>query len=90
MTLLEQHPKITIFTTSWCPFTRRVRSYLEERGIPWEEVDVEADESAARQVEAWNGGARTVPTVLIGDRVLVNPRAPQLDAALGLDGVEPA
>lgn len=84
MTEPNRAPRITVYTTAWCPFTRRVRTYLEEHGLAWTEVDIEADAAAARQVEAWNAGSRTVPTVEIDGRVLTNPRAPQLDEALGL------
>ncbi len=57
------HRAVTVYSTAWCFHSRRVRSFLEQRNVPFENVDVEQDEAAGRQVEAWNHGYRSVPTV---------------------------
>jgi glutaredoxin len=57
---------------------------LEEHGIPYTEINIDADEDAARRVEQWNHGHRTVPTLDIGGTILTNPRPAQLRQVLGL------
>lgn len=66
----------TVFTTSWCPFCARLTRQLQERDVPFTEVDVEQDPSAASFVESVNDGNRVVPTVLYSDgSTATNPGA---------------
>jgi mycoredoxin len=57
---------------------------LDENNIAYTEVDIDADEEAARRVEGWNRGNRTVPTIDFGGTVLTNPSPAQMRQALGL------
>ncbi len=59
----------------------RAAYYLRQRGLTWDEVDIEADDDAKRQVIAWTGREVT-PTLWIGDTMLVEPDADEIDAAL--------
>jgi glutaredoxin len=59
----------------------RSRARLTELGIEWTEFDIEADEDAAKRAEILTG-FRRVPTIVIGDKVLVEPTNTALDAAL--------
>jgi mycoredoxin len=64
---------ITLYSTSWCGYCRRLKRQLEGEGIAFREVDLdEAPETGARIV-ATTGGFRTVPAVEIGEKLLVNP-----------------
>ena len=58
---------ITMFTTSWCGYCRRLRFQLERESIPFTEVDIEQHPDAADIVTEVNRGNRTVPTVLFPD-----------------------
>jgi glutaredoxin len=58
---------------------------LTELGIEWTEFDIEADEEAAQRAEALTG-VRRVPTIVIGDKVVVEPTNTALDAALEAAG----
>lgn len=62
-----QSGTITMFSTSWCGYCRRLRSQLDREGIPFNEVDIERDTESARFVEKVNQGNQTVPTVLFPD-----------------------
>jgi mycoredoxin len=74
---------VTIFTTPWCGYCRRLKRELDEQGIPYEEVNIEADPEAADLVARVNGGNQTVPTVLFPDgRTLTNPPASAVIARL--------
>ncbi|MBI5956488.1 MAG: hypothetical protein HY871_05750 [Chloroflexi bacterium] len=54
---------LTMYTTDWCHDVRRARAFLQGRGIPYQDVDIERDPRAAAQVEEWNQGYQSVPTL---------------------------
>ena len=74
-------PKITMYTRPGCPDVGRAAYYLKERGLTWNEIDIEADADAQKQVIAWTGRAVT-PTLWIGDTMLIEPGSTEIDAAL--------
>ncbi|PVZ08497.1 mycoredoxin [Actinomycetospora cinnamomea] len=58
---------MTMYTTSWCGFCRRLKMQLDREGIGYDEVDIERTPDAAQIVMQVNGGNRTVPTVVYPD-----------------------
>ena len=71
--------RVTMYTTQWCGFCRRLKSQLAREGIEVTEVDIEQDPSAADYVMSVNGGMQMVPTVLFSDgTALANPSAAQV------------
>ena len=65
---------LTMYTTPWCGYCRRLKSQLAREGIEITEVDIERDPASAEYVMTVNGGNQTVPTVLFGDgSTLTNP-----------------
>lgn len=74
---------ITIYSTTWCGHCRRLTRQLDEVGIAYRVVDVDRDDSFDARIIAATGGYRTVPTIEIGDELLVNPSLPEVQAALG-------
>jgi len=67
---------VTMYTTPWCGFCRRLKSQLAREGIEVAEVDIERDPAAADYVMSVNGGNQTVPTVVFPDgTALTNPSA---------------
>jgi mycoredoxin len=75
---------ITIFTTQWCGHFRRLGRQLAEAGIEAPLVDIDRDEHAhhGRRIEQQTGGYRIVPTVEVGERLLVNPTVAEVTDAL--------
>ncbi len=74
---------VTMYTTSWCGYCRRLKAGLDREGIAFNEVDIEVDESAADIVTAANGGNRTVPTLVFDDgTALTNPSVEQVKSKL--------
>ena len=70
---------LTMYTTQWCAFCKRLKSQLARDGITMTEVDIERDPAAAKYVMNVNGGNQTVPTIVFPDgSVLVNPSAVQV------------
>jgi mycoredoxin len=58
----------------------RVKRWLEERGIPFLDIDITKDEKAARYVEELNRGYQSVPTILFdGKHVATEPSTAELE-----------
>ncbi|MEO7006752.1 MAG: glutaredoxin domain-containing protein [Terrimesophilobacter sp.] len=78
----ESRPVITMYARhTYCPDVARSRARLRELGLTWDEYDVESDaESQQRMVQL--SGRGNVPTLVIGESVLVEPSNESLDAAL--------
>ena len=62
---------ITMYTTAWCPDCRRAKSFMKERGVVFQEVDIEQDPTAEDIVIQANNGKRKVPTLRVGDHYFV-------------------
>ncbi|MEO6446818.1 MAG: Uxx-star family glutaredoxin-like (seleno)protein [Gemmatimonadaceae bacterium] len=62
-------PKVELFGTSTCPYTRDLREWLELRRIDFEEYDVEADAVARQRMREVAGPERTVPILVEDGRV---------------------
>jgi mycoredoxin len=75
--------QLTMYTTNWCGFCRRLKSQLARAGIDLVEINIEADPAAAEFVMTVNGGNQTVPTLLFPDgSAMVNPSAAQVQARM--------
>jgi glutaredoxin len=59
---------ITMYSAGWCPDCRRVKNFLKERGVEFDEVDIDQDEESEELVLRVNNGRRKVPTLKIGER----------------------
>jgi len=74
---------ITMYSTTWCGYCRRLKTQLDREGISYTEVNIEEDAESAALVEKVNGGNQTVPTVLFADgSALTNPSLAQVKAKL--------
>ncbi len=80
-----QPPKegIVLYCTRWCGDCRRARAWLEERGLQYTEVDVNANPQAARQVRQWANGHLVTPTFYINGTVVVDFDVEKLTQLLG-------
>jgi glutaredoxin len=65
----------------FCPDVARSRARLTEHGLDWTEYDVESNDAAAAETERLTG-RRSVPTLVIGTSILVEPSNDELDSAL--------
>lgn len=59
---------ITMYTTGWCPDCRRARTFLKERGVSFQEINIEEDASAEAIVTRVNDGRTVVPTFDVDGR----------------------
>jgi glutaredoxin len=58
--------KVRLYTTTWCGYCKRAKAYLQARGTPYQEIDVET--SAQGQSEFQALGGRGVPVILVGNQ----------------------
>ena len=74
---------ITMFSTSWCGYCRRLKTQLDAQGIGYREINIEDVPGTAELVEQLNGGNQTVPTVLYPDgSAATNPSLNDVKARL--------
>lgn len=57
--------KITIYTTSVCPYCVRAKALFDRKGLTYEEINVEEQQERDKMVIK-AGGRRTVPQIFIG------------------------
>ena len=59
-------PKITIYTTPYCPYCHAAKALLKKKGVAFEEIDVR-DPARRQQMMLKANGRRTVPQIFIGE-----------------------
>ncbi|WP_028044941.1 mycoredoxin [Cellulomonas sp. URHE0023] len=74
---------VTMYSTTWCGYCRRLKTQLDSAGIGYTEVDIENHPDAAALVASLNGGNQTVPTVVFPDgSAATNPSLVDVKARL--------
>ncbi|WP_062206857.1 mycoredoxin [Streptomyces sp. NBRC 109706] len=78
---------VTMYSTPWCGYCRRLKSQLDREGIAFTEIDIEQDPEAVKLVEAANNGNQTVPTVVVTggggtETTMTNPSLADVKKAL--------
>ena len=63
-------PKLKMYTTPFCSDCRAAKRFLNERGIPYEEINIEDVDGAAEIVVQANQGRRSVPTLDIDGKFI--------------------
>ena len=60
-------PNILLYTMGHCPYCRRAKALLREKGVTsWEEYDLEIVPEKHGETLAKSGGRNTVPQIFIG------------------------
>jgi glutaredoxin 3 len=63
---MAQAPKVTMYSTRFCPFCVMARRLLDKKGVCYEEVRVDA-EPARRDEMRTRSGRHTVPQIFVGE-----------------------
>ena len=80
---LPQAGTVTMYSTVWCGYCRRLKGQMDREGIAYQVIDIEDDPLAADLVMAVNGGNQTVPTIVFPDgSALTNPSLAQIKQQL--------
>lgn len=81
-------PTVKIYSTSWCAFCRAEKRFLKQKGVDFQEVDVEADQSQAAEMVKLSGQMGVPYTVITkpdGTTVgIVGFDQPKIAAELGI------
>ncbi len=61
--------KVTVYTTSYCPYCQRAKALLSQKGVAFTEVNLQdkPDELEALKKKT---GWRTVPQIFIGEELI--------------------
>ncbi len=79
----KEKKEVIVFSTPSCPWCRRLKMYLQEKGIPFKDIDVSTNQAAAQAMVA-RSGQMGVPQAWINGQVVVGFDKPRIDALLGL------
>mgnify|MGYP002629108482 CR=1 FL=1 len=58
---------IKMYTTNWCPWCQRAKRVLEEKGLKFDEINIEELEMSRDELEKITGG-RSVPQIVINNK----------------------
>ena len=79
---------MTVYIKPGCPWCVEAEDYLRERGYRYERVNVLADRDAFQ--EMWKlSGQRYVPTMSVGDKILADFGAEELEEFLQEHQIRP-
>ncbi len=79
----KEKREIIVFSAPSCPWCRRLKMYLQEKGVPFRDVDVSKNQAFAQAMVA-RSGQMGVPQAWINGQVVVGFDKPRIDALLGL------
>jgi alkyl hydroperoxide reductase subunit F len=74
--------KVKIYTTPTCPYCKLAKSYMDEQGVAYEEIDVAANTDAAQEMVKVSG-QMGVPVIMVDEQVIVGWNKTALEEALG-------
>jgi glutaredoxin len=72
--------QVVMYTTARCPACKVAKQYMAQKGIPYQEVDVEASRDGMAAFQKLGG--RGVPLILVGDKKMEGFNSQQLDQML--------
>ncbi len=59
---------VTIYTKDYCPYCRRAKELLTQKGVDFEEIDVTKDPEGQKAMTVRANGRSTVPQIFIGEQ----------------------
>ena len=72
---------VKVYTLPTWPHCKTAKEYLSQKGITYQEFDVEKNKAAAQEMIKISG-ARSVPVIVMGTEVIVGFDTARIDAAL--------
>ena len=69
---------VALYSTRWCPDCLRVRRWLTEHRVDFEEIDVDENPRANDLITQYGYGRRVLPTLDVNGRVYINPKPEEL------------
>ena len=73
--------KVVIYSTPTCPYCKRTKDYLTEKGIPYVDYNVASNREKAKEMID-KSGQMGVPVVIVDDEIMVGFNQVKLDELL--------
>jgi len=83
MDLVNNMPKVKVYSTPTCPFCHMAKEFLKEKGIEFEDIDVSKDQKAAQEMIE-KSGQMGVPVIEIDGKIVVGFDKEKIEKLLGL------
>lgn len=67
--------RVVLYATEWCGYCKQIRRFLDQKGVPYQALDIEKDAKARKAYEALGGGG--IPFVDVNGTLIrdYNPEA---------------
>ena len=79
--------KVKIYSTPACPYCVKAKEFFKEKGIEFEDIDVSADQEAAREMVE-KSGQMGVPVIDIDGKIIVGFDKDAIEEELGSEDKE--
>jgi len=73
--------KVTIYSTPTCPYCKRAKDYLTQKGIAFTDFNVAEDRAKAKEMIE-KSKQMGVPVIVVGDDVIIGFNQAKLDSLL--------
>jgi glutaredoxin-like YruB-family protein len=61
---------VVVYSTPACPICKRAKTYLQKRGVDYEDIDVSASEESAHEMIHRSGQLGT-PVIFVGEQMMI-------------------
>lgn len=75
---------VKVHSTKFCPYCKMVKEFLKERDIPFEDIDVQENQEAAREMIE-KSGQTGVPVIEIDGQMIIGFNVEQMKKLLRLE-----
>ena len=75
--------KVKVYSTSTCPYCKMLKDFLQEKKVPFENVDVGENHEAAREMKE-KSGQLGVPVMDIEGKIIVGFDKKEITMELGI------
>ena len=67
---MMQDKKVKVYSTPTCPYCKMAKSFLQEKGVDFADIDVSSDRDAAKQMIE-KSGQMGVPVIEVNGKIIV-------------------
>ncbi len=72
--------RVVLYATEWCGYCKQIRRFLDQKGIPYQAVNIDKDAQARKAYEALGGGG--IPFVDVNGTLIREYSPEKIMAAL--------
>ena len=72
--------RVVLYATEWCGYCKQIRRFLDQKGIPYQAVEIDKDAQARKAYEALGGGG--IPFVDVNGTLIREYSPEKIMAAL--------